>query len=179
MCGHAVCDTAPTSKIVLREDLVIGANLRKGSHAESCLKMQEHAVLTVNGRFQIFGGGSVELFSGAELTLGKGYINAGAAIACAHSIRLGDGVFVARNAYITDSDHHKLFAEDGAVANPPQPVRIGNHVLICFGAIILKGVTIGDGAVIAAGAVVTSDIPAGCLAAGVPARVIREGIVWK
>lgn len=179
MCGHAVCDVAPAAKIVLKEDLIIGANLRKGSRAESCLKMQEQAVLTVNGRFQIFGGGSVEIFPGAELTLGKGYINAGAAIACAHSIRLGNGVFVARNVYITDSDHHKIFSKDGTIANPPRPVRIGDHVLIGFGAIILKGVAIGDGAVIAAGAVVTSDVPAGCLAAGVPAKVIREGVVWK
>ena len=44
---------------------------------------------------------------------------------------------------------------------------------------ILKGVHIGTGAVIAAGAVVTKDIPAGCLAAGVPAKVIRENISWS
>ena len=52
-------------------------------------------------------------------------------------------------------------------------------MLIGFGAVILKGVTIGDGAVIAAGAVVTQDVPSRCLAAGVPARVVREDITWK
>lgn len=179
ICGQAVCDISPTAKIVLNDNLVLGANLRRGSRAESYLKMQERAALTVNGRFQVFFGGSVELFPDAKLTLGKGYINTGAAIACAHSITLGNGVFVARNAYITDSDHHSILTEQGAISNLPQPVRIGSHVLIGFGAIILKGVTIGDGAMIAAGAVVTSDVPAGCLAAGVPAKVIREGVVWK
>lgn len=179
LCGHAVCDIASTAKIELRDNLIIGANLRKGSHAESYLKMKEHSILAVNGRFQVFFGASLELFPYAELSLGRSYINTGTAIACAHSITLGDGVFVARNVYITDSDHHKLLTEQGTMTNPPQPVHIGDHVLIGVGATILKGVTIGNGAIISAGAVVTSDVPAGCLVAGVPAKVIREDVVWK
>jgi acetyltransferase-like isoleucine patch superfamily enzyme len=43
----------------------------------------------------------------------------------------------------------------------------------------LKGVTIGDGAIVAAGAVVTKDVPAYSLVAGNPARVIKENVVWK
>lgn len=60
-----------------------------------------------------------------------------------------------------------------------KPVCIGNHVWIGQRAMILKGVSIGDGAIIAAGAVVTRDVPAGCLAAGVPAKVIRKNVEWK
>ena len=59
------------------------------------------------------------------------------------------------------------------------PIVIGNHVWIGARAIILKGVIIGDGAIIAAGAVVTHDVPAYTLAGGVPAKVIREGVEWK
>lgn len=44
---------------------------------------------------------------------------------------------------------------------------------------ILKGVSIGDGAIVAAGAVVTHDIPDGCMVAGVPAEVIKKGVRWK
>ena len=53
-----------------------------------------------------------------------------------------------------------------------KPVKIGNHVWIGTRAIIMKGVTIGDGAIIAAGAVVTKDIPDGSVVGGVPAKVI-------
>jgi acetyltransferase-like isoleucine patch superfamily enzyme len=53
------------------------------------------------------------------------------------------------------------------------PIRIGDHVWIGTGAIILDGVTIGAGAIIGAGAVVTKDIPENAIAAGVPAKVIR------
>ena len=54
------------------------------------------------------------------------------------------------------------------------PIRIGNDVWIGMRSIILKGVTIGDGAVIAAGSVVTRDVPAGTLYGGNPARFIKE-----
>jgi acetyltransferase-like isoleucine patch superfamily enzyme len=59
------------------------------------------------------------------------------------------------------------------------PVVIGNHVWIATNAIILPGVTIGEGAIVACGAVVTKDVPPHCLVAGVPARVVRENVDWK
>ena len=57
-------------------------------------------------------------------------------------------------------------------------VRIGNKVWIATNALILPGVTIGDGAIVAAGAVVTKDVPAKCMVAGVPARIIKENVEW-
>ena len=58
-------------------------------------------------------------------------------------------------------------------------MHIGNHVWIGSGAKILKGVTIGNGSIVAAGAVVVQDVPENCLAAGVPARIVKEGVQWK
>jgi acetyltransferase-like isoleucine patch superfamily enzyme len=74
---------------------------------------------------------------------------------------------------ITDSDEHWQHHVEMV-----QPVRIGDHVWIGARAAVLKGVTIGDGAIVAAGAVVVDDVPAGALAAGVPARIVREGVEW-
>lgn len=178
-CGKTVFDISDSAEIELYSDLIVGDNLRKGSSSESFIKLKNNSRLIVNERFQVFFGASIEIFENASLTLGKGYINTGGAIACAKEINIGNGVFIGRNTYITDSDHHRIFDTAGNVINEPKAVNIGDHVLIGFGAAVLKGVTIGDGAVIAAGAVVTRDIPSGCLAAGVPAKVIKEGIIWK
>jgi acetyltransferase-like isoleucine patch superfamily enzyme len=60
-----------------------------------------------------------------------------------------------------------------------QPVHIGNKVWIGANVTILKGVSIGDGSVIAAGSVVTRSIPANCLAGGIPAKVIKENVAWS
>ena len=73
-----------------------------------------------------------------------------------------------------DSDAHALNGSRNT-----NPVHIGNHVWIGTRVTILNGVTIGDGAVIAAGALVTQDVPAGCLAGGIPAKVIKENVEWE
>jgi galactoside O-acetyltransferase len=90
-------------------------------------------------------------------------------------IRIGrDGLFGA-HVEIFDSDFHHL---DPAWRNSGNhdtaPVEIGDNVFVGMGARILKGVTIGSDSVIGAGSVVASKIPSGVVAAGNPARVIRE-----
>jgi acetyltransferase-like isoleucine patch superfamily enzyme len=59
------------------------------------------------------------------------------------------------------------------------PVTVEDHVWIGSGAMVLKGVTLGEGCVVAAAAVVTRSVPEGALVAGHPARVIREAVRWR
>ncbi|MEI6212126.1 MAG: DapH/DapD/GlmU-related protein [bacterium] len=71
-----------------------------------------------------------------------------------------------------DNDYHSV--EDRRQPGVSAPIILGCNVWLGVRVIVLKGVTIGDNAVIGAGSVVTHDIPANSLAAGVPARVIRS-----
>ena len=70
-------------------------------------------------------------------------------------------------------------AVTGERINPPEDIAFGEHVWVGRGVQVLKGARIGDGSVIGARSLVTGEIPPGCLALGVPARVVRAGIVWE
>lgn len=101
-------------------------------------------------------------------------INHNCRIICKENINIGNDCIISFDCKILDTDMHKINDE---LHN--EPIKICNHVWIGIGSIILKGVTIGDGAIIGAGSVVTHDIPPGCMAAGNPARVIKENVTWK
>jgi acetyltransferase-like isoleucine patch superfamily enzyme len=112
--------------------------------------------------------------SGAVLEIGdRTYLNRRTEIVARGRILIGADCAIAWDVVIIDSDEH--WREGVEMV---QPVRIGDHVWIGARAIVLKGVTIGDGAIVAAGAVVTRDVPPHAIVAGNPARVIREGIEW-
>ena len=90
-------------------------------------------------------------------------------------IRIGAQALIGSNVEILDSDFHELHPDRRRGGSPRMaPVDLGENVFIGDGARILKGVTIGASSVIGAGSVVTGTIPAGVIAAGNPARVIRE-----
>lgn len=94
-------------------------------------------------------------------------------IDASEKIEIGNYVRVGPNCYITDHDHgHDINREVAKQPLVSQPVRIEDDVWIGAGAIVLKGVTIGTGAIVGAGAVVTKPVAAGIIVAGVPARKI-------
>lgn len=91
---------------------------------------------------------------------------------------IGDGCVIAMGTVIRDNDGGNHHLSTSGYVNA-KPVSIGNHVWIGENSMVLKGVTIGDGAVVAAASVVTKDVPPHCLVAGTPARVIRQDIDWE
>lgn len=112
----------------------------------------------------------------ATLTIGNNtYVGDRTEIHAGKQIKIGNGCNIAWNCTIVDRDYHKLNADTECL----KPVTICDHVWICQGATILKGVTLGEGCVIGAGAVVTKDVPPHCIAAGNPAKVIKENVIWK
>ncbi len=112
----------------------------------------------------------------AEIVIGsRTYIGDRTEIHAGQRVSIGDGCDISWDCVIMDRDYHKLNTEKEVFA----PVTIGNHVWIGCKATILKGVTIGEGAVIAAGSVVTKDVPARALVGGNPARILKEEVTWK
>ena len=79
----------------------------------------------------------------------------------------------ASSAYVTDADWHDIYDRSRPIGNRA-PVVLGDNVWIGDSAIVCKGVSIGENSVIGAGAVVAGNIPANVIAAGNPARIIRE-----
>jgi acetyltransferase-like isoleucine patch superfamily enzyme len=102
------------------------------------------------------------------------YINRNTFIDASLSIVLGKDCAVGPSCYITDHDH-SIESDLSPLAQPliSKPTSIGDRVWLGANVTVLKGVTIGNDAVIGAGSVVTKDIPAGAIAVGVPAKVIR------
>lgn len=140
------------------------------------LQMDKLTKLTVNGNFSFNEGSYVWITHSGHLILDGGFINEGATITCASTIRIGKGASIARGAAIRDYDGHYIEELNYRTA---KPITIGENVWIGYRALIMKGVTIGDGAIIGANSVVTHDIPAHCIAVGNPARVIRENVNWR
>lgn len=110
---------------------------------------------------------------GKNITLGKNvFINA-----CCHfqdqgGITIGDNCLIGHNVVFATLNHG--IAPNERVSMIPAPIILGKNVWIGSNSTILQGVTIGDNAIIAAGSVVTKNIPANTIAGGVPAKHIRN-----
>lgn len=100
------------------------------------------------------------------------FINAGCKFQDQGGICIGDETFIGHNVVLATLDHD-IDPEKRNMLYPA-PIHIGKRVWIGSNVVITKGVTIGDNSVIAAGAVVTKDVPANAVAGGIPAKVIKE-----
>ncbi|RHP62153.1 DapH/DapD/GlmU-related protein [Bacteroides sp. OF04-15BH] len=97
--------------------------------------------------------------------------------ACCHfqdhgGVTLGDGCQIGHNVVFATLNHGLEPADRGTTY--PAPIVLGRNVWVGSNATILQGVTIGDNAVVAAGAVVSRDVPANTIVGGVPARIIKR-----
>lgn len=100
------------------------------------------------------------------------YINAGAVFLDSGPVHIGEGSMLGPGVHIYCADHHPDAVKRGQGIERALPVTIGCDVWIGGAAVLLPGVTVGDGAIVGAGAVVRGHVPAGMRVAGVPAREI-------
>jgi acetyltransferase-like isoleucine patch superfamily enzyme len=168
---YANCDRS--AKITHR------ANLFNHSGDRKHLSIGKHVV--IDGTFDIYADGYLSI--GDYSFIGRSRIYA------ANQITIGKYCLVSDNVCIMDSNLHPRSASlreriakkwaDGVfpdvyTGTPNSPVTLGDHSWIGFGCSIMKGVTIGEGAIVGAGSVVTKDVPPWTIVAGNPARFIRE-----
>ena len=127
--------------------------------------------------------------AGASILVGRNtFIGGQSLIDCVEKISIGDDVLISHGCLISDSDNHSIYyrvrkrdlqdwrrnQDHDWSTTQTRPVRVDNGAWIGARAIILKGVTVGEGAVVAAGSVVTKTVPPYTVVAGNPAKVVRK-----
>lgn len=150
------------------------------------VRLQKHHGYISVGRFVKFEGNCQIVVSGTEKKLAKfcigefSSIGPSTVINVADRLDIGERCLISWNCDIMDTSFHKIRVLEGEAEQPVnKPVEIGNDVWIGAHCLILPGATIGDNCVIGAGSVVTGVIPPNSLAAGNPARVIRQIAGWE
>jgi acetyltransferase-like isoleucine patch superfamily enzyme len=156
-------------------------------------RLQMEVVPSFHGPIKVYLGDDVRLsgrlaFSGArifpdpEVRIGdRTFIGHGSRFSVAKSITVGNDVLIASDCWILDYSGHPLHPElrlAGRQVDPEdvRPVRIEDKVWLGSGAIVLPGVTIGEGAVIGAATVVTKDVPRGGICVGNPGRLLSRNV---
>ncbi len=122
------------------------------------------------------------LCSGARLRIGNGTTMVQGSIQLHEpgEIIIGEDCMISSQVYISLSDIHPIYDRgSGQRLNPAASVVVGDHVWAGLRCMIMKGARIGDGGVIAAGAIVSGQTPPNAIVAGVPGRIVRENVEWR
>lgn len=174
--GTIACvDSTATIELGSRR-VVINDGWFEATPFRTLFAMRGHSRLIVHDAFSFYSNADVSILENATFEIGSGYANHGARIHCSNHIKIGYDVCIGNDVDIKDNDGHDVI---GSSKPASLPIVIEDHVWIGARVTVLKGVTIGEGAVVAAGAMVTKDVPPHTMVAGVPARVVKENVSWK
>lgn len=180
ICHQSQIHIDKTARIDMQPNAILEFNMMEDPFRKvrsSRLILHDKSRLICKGHVQTFEAVKIECLHDAIFEIGdKTYINHDSEIRCREHISVGNNVSIAYNVLIQDSDYHTMYDENGNAKPQTSPIVIEDDVWIGANTIILKGVTLGRGCVVAAGSVVTKSIPAYSLVAGNPARVIKQNI---
>lgn len=167
---------------------------KQGKGAVSNFRCEVNAV---SGRITIYVAGSgssvyfghdvkgqyhVRIWRKSTLSIGGGTTSNGAKLILDNSeVSLGRDCMLSSDITIQAGDQHALVdLGNGCIVNAGlSEINIEDHVWLGRGCVILKGSYIGAGGVVGAGSIVTNEVPSYCISAGVPAKVVREGVTWS
>lgn len=161
------------SEIDLIGKLYTNSNCDDDYLRSTIIRLGKNSRFIVNKDFKLFYGADIQIFQNGTLSVGNSFINSDCKIRCSNCITIGDGCAISHDVTIMDSDFHKI---SGKIKQ--SPVIISNNVWIGTKCTILRGVTIGEGAVVAAGSVVTKDVLPHTLVGGSPAKLIKMNVDW-
>lgn len=170
------------SKIVIKgKNLEIGINKIKGSKAETFIRLKKDAVWKCNNGCALNYNSDIEVHESALLETGGGiFINALSTIVCTKHISIGEGCLMGRNIIIYDSDYHQIQDQNGNMKNYSKSVVIGDHVWFTNQIMVLKGVHVGSGSVIAPHTVIRKSVPENCMVGNSSqAIVFQQDIYWS
>lgn len=159
--------------------LVLGTDRSsfRGWAGRTKLHIKRNGSLIINGYNQLGCGSLVWILEDGLVSLGgNGTFTAGKnMIISKQKVEIGRACQIAFGVTISDHDFHKTY-KNGVQNEETAPVIIRDNVWIGMNATILKGVTVGEGSIVAAGAVVTRDVPDHTMVAGVPAKIIKTDV---
>lgn len=178
---YSMINIDKTAEIDLKENssLIINEPMLEGKIRvePATLYLYPLSKFSINGHITLYEGATIVIFKGGCLEVGDNTRIRHCVIQCANHIRIGKSCSIANDCLIQDTNFHSKTDNHGSFSKISDEIIIGDYVWINPKSIILKGVHIGDGAIIAAGAVVTKDVPDYCMVAGVPAKVIKTDVL--
>jgi acetyltransferase-like isoleucine patch superfamily enzyme len=167
------------SKIIVEDGTAKIGYLTGWGLKENCGIRMTDSTLHIIGNVSLRPGFSIWAV-GATIVIRNGtVINQQTGIVAQRRVEIGEHCHIARNVTIMDNDMHKHATGAEKPVLECKEVIIKDHVWIGINAMILKGVTIGEGAIVAPGSIVTKDVKERTLVGGIPARVIQENVVWE
>lgn len=149
--------------------------------------ISKNIILKQNARIM----GKIRIYKEGKIVIGKySQLGHNSVIQCVNQIEIGDYTAIAQNVTICDYNTHPVNPSDriimqltpeghsyrSPIYSVSAPIKIGNNCWIGENSRICKGISIGDGAVIAACSVVTKDVPSNSIAAGNPAKIVKTDI---
>lgn len=159
-----------------RDAVTVGPRCRVYGHPK--IEIQAHGRLVVADRVRLFSTITpieIGVEAGATLEIGsRTFINYGCSIAATSLVRIGAHCNIGTYVMMMDNDFHRLEPERRDERPPSEPIILEDNVWIGGRAIVLRGVTIGAGSVVAAGSVVTHSVPPRTVVGGVPAKHLRS-----
>ena len=192
MVGKSRLYIHPSTNLIMRNSRIVVQDGTLQLGARNLLLAGAYDVTKDNCRINLYQSvmhtiGDVTFYPGCRIVVANGtlivrngtIINAPACIFVRRKVEIGEHCIIARNVTIMDSDWHGLAVGDEKPKETIKEVIIKDHCWIGANAAILKGVTVGEGAMVGANSVVTKDVEPRTMVAGNPARVIKRNVVWE